>query len=118
MIYKRIHTEFHGFRWKINSFMTNIKRVSLCRYPTYFSFGRLPLDGSHEPHVVMTKEKVRESHRVALLMPKGIVFRTPKITKVWLTLLRRHTATRHYRRVKIRNEIKVIANICFMVDLC
>ena len=29
------------------------------------------LDGSHEPPVVMTKQKFRESHRVASLMPKG-----------------------------------------------
>ena len=28
---KRVHTKFHGSRWKINNFMTNIKRVSMQR---------------------------------------------------------------------------------------
>ena len=28
---KRVHTKFHGSRWKINNFMTIIKRVSMRR---------------------------------------------------------------------------------------
>ena len=59
----------------------------------------IPLDGSHEPPVVMTKEKFRESHRVALLMPK-VVFRTPSRYKLWLALLAGHVtshSTLHFR---------------------
>ena len=61
-------------------------------FARFFSFGRLPLDGSHEPTVVITKEKVRESHRVALLMPK-VVFRTPSRYKHWSALLVGHDTT-------------------------
>ena len=32
---KRVHTKFHGSRWKIYNFMTNIKRVSMRRQLTY-----------------------------------------------------------------------------------
>ena len=65
---------------------TENHRFCLVSLP-FFPFRRLPLDGSHEPPVVMTKEKVRKSHRLASLMPKGVVFRTVPTVKLWLTLL-------------------------------
>ena len=39
---KRVHTKFHGSRWKINNFLTIIKRVSMIR--------QLPTRHEHSSH--------------------------------------------------------------------
>ena len=49
--------------------------------PKNYFWHQQTLDGFHEPPVVMTKEMVRESHSLALLMPQ-VVFRTPSRYKL------------------------------------